>query len=94
VAEELPGERRALGGLRDVVGERGPREEERSLDRELQRVDRREGSRAVPTPTRSPRRERQSSEPAKVSLPTLSITTGTPLPEVISRTRFAKSSRR
>ena len=42
VAEQLAGQLGALGGVGDVVGQRRPRDVERSLDRELERVDRRD----------------------------------------------------
>src|SRR6188768_2722454 len=44
VAEELARELGALGRVRDVVGERRAREEERSLDGELHRIDGRKGA--------------------------------------------------
>ena len=51
------------------------------------------GPEALPKLTMRPSAARQSSEPSKVAFPTESYTTGTPAPPVISRTRFAKSSR-
>ncbi|MCY1215748.1 hypothetical protein D9M72_276010 [compost metagenome] len=50
------------------------------------------GPEAVPTQTMVPRRRSESSEDAKVLLPTLSNTTDTPTPSVSSRTRLATSS--
>jgi len=47
----------------------------------------------LPKLTSSPSGFKQSSEARKVSFPTESYTTGTPTPPVISRTRFAMSSR-
>ncbi|MNC70054.1 hypothetical protein D3C76_1712770 [compost metagenome] len=51
------------------------------------------GPEAVPTQTIRPRRLRESSDPVKVLLPTLSNTTSTPAPPVRARTRVATSSR-
>ena len=42
VVEELTGQRRALGRIGDVVGQRRARDEQRALHRELHRVDRRD----------------------------------------------------
>ena len=46
VAEQLAGQLALLRGIGDVVGKRRPRDEQRALDRELHRVDRRDRSRS------------------------------------------------